>query len=118
MDYELSTSDEISIGWRFSTIPGTLVCEAVDSRTAAPVGVVYYRVNDTDKRIEVLRANVIGWARRKGIRSRINDWLLDAYKGYYLYSQTGTDDGTAFMKAYGYKKLKSGAWVYRRRRRG
>lgn len=116
MSYEPIKLDQMIIQWRWSAVPGTLVCQALDERHPCPVGTVYFRLLERDTRIDILDSFVVYWARRQGVRQAINNWLITAYPGYHLYSAGGTKEGAAFMRAYGYRELKNGAWVFRHRK--
>lgn len=59
---------------------------------------------------QVFHSFVHPWARRKGVRSKIQKVLEEHFTAVFTY--TGTKDGSAWMKASGYKKLRPwGLWI-------
>ena len=112
------TEDLIEIRWRRSTVPGILVAEASHLDFHVVLGMVYYRVRQENNSIEILQSFVMDWARRNGIRSKINDALFGWYDwAKSIRSSGATKDGEKFMRAAGYKKLKNGTWIVRRKRK-
>lgn len=59
---------------------------------------------------QVFHSFVHPWARRKGVRSKIQTQLEKNYSAVFTY--TGTKDGSAWMRASGFKKLRPwGLWI-------
>lgn len=115
---KLSSSESLfEVKWRRSTMPAVFVAEATHADYRTPIGTVYFCF-DGDEALVVLNTFVMAVFRRNGIRTRINDKLFEWYpKVKRITSPADTKDGAAFMKAYGYKKMKDGSWVMRRPRR-
>lgn len=81
-----------------------------------PLGVVIVRVHNTsvtgksvNTYAEVLISHVISWARRLGIRTRINEEIMKAWPT--IVSSGATKDGKKFMEASGYKEDQLLGWV-------
>lgn len=87
------------------------------THNTAPVGVVYtilYGPGNTKKqRAEILGSYVVPWARRLGVRSRINDYLFNYLDCHTIVTQSGSrEGGKAFMQNSGYVlDEKLGIWT-------
>ena len=97
-------------------MPGVFVAEATHANYRTPIGTVYFTFVKGE--VEVPNTFVMDVFRRNGIRTRINDKLFEWYpKVKRITSPSDTKDDAAFMKAYGYKKMKDGSWIVHRSRR-
>ena len=94
-----------------SGIPGTFAVIGVHPSLTRPVVLVWYSWAFVPSVIEIQSSWVDQEMRRRGLRSRVNDFLFDSYSSDALrriVSQTGTPDGEKWMLAVGYKKFKDG----------
>jgi hypothetical protein len=74
--------------------------------TPYPVGHLWFAnfLNTYDEVVvEVYQSFVSPFARRQGVRTRLNDELFTTFKAAVLMTGDGSKDGIAFMRATGYK---------------
>ena len=89
---------------------------------SAPVGVVWTACSGCDARprtrVEVIDSHVIQWARRQGVRSRINEAIFAEYGADVIMTHEGTaKGGLAFLKHWRYQRDGvSGTWALSKRR--
>jgi len=102
-----------TVARRFSTVPGVFVYEASVEDLPCPACVVYARWSSIPGVIEILSSHTMEARRRCGLRTVINDTLVTSGDVRSIISRTGTDTGSAFMKAYGYRLgSDSRPWVF------
>lgn len=87
-----------------------------DRGFVAPLGMVW-GLPTAEKRFDVYHSYVIPWARRQGVRKRINEEIFKTYN--IIATGHGTKEGgAAFLRSQGYKYNKTlKNWYLRKRRR-
>lgn len=92
-----------------------LFCEEFVS----PVGTVYAIIsgdNQDGKSVaDITGSHVVEWARRNGVRSKINDVIFETFKVDAIITHSGTKHGKPFMEASGYVKNEIGQWMLTRK---
>ena len=96
-----------------AAVPGTFTAEVYHDHCPMPLSVVWFGFSGLDC-IQIQNSFTFEYVRRAGLRTYINEKLLESYPNRYILSGAGTESGEAWMKAAGYKKTKSG-WEYRRK---
>lgn len=115
LQLDLCWIDQVKIG--FGQV--MYVCYARES--IAPVGMVWgFGCTDRNdrSRFDVLGSFVVPFARRQGVRTLINNHIINE-DGYHVITSTGgtkEEGGEAFMRAYGYEHDEQRlTWTYVKR---
>jgi hypothetical protein len=81
---------------------GIVIYALFEPQAHSPIGFVWGHMGKGNKTVfTVLGSFVPVWARRQGVRTRINDEILK--QADVIRSAHGSPDGAAFMRATGYK---------------
>ena len=114
---ETKDGKRLQMFWMRASVPGTFLVECYADSLPAPVATVYFRFIRSGHQIDILSSNVNTAFRRQGIRSAMNDTLRHWYDDKHIVSDSATDDGKKFMKAYGYRQLKDKTWFFQARKK-
>lgn len=89
--------------------------------SASPVGFVWGFTNrnpDGVIRFETMGSSTVEWAKRRGVRTRINDALFEEFGVDVIASPGSSESGAAFMRDYGYTYDKPrSTWTITKRQR-
>lgn len=91
-----------------SGVPGTYLLCGVHSNYPAPISFISVRWSLKSSEIEVLSSFVNECYRRIGVRSKAQDFIFSSFDTCQkIVTQSGTCEGKKWMRAKGYKQLKS-----------
>lgn len=97
-------------------VPGTWSMVGTHPNWPFPVAFVWFRYSLDNKRLEVLNSFVTDGIRRNGFRTRAQSEIFKMFGDIdRIETQLGSESGTKWMEAVGYKQNKSGLWGITRR---
>ena len=122
---EIKIKVDFADSWFTWTTIGFGVTQAMlfVKQQATPIGFVwgiwFGAGNAGKERFEVTQSFTIPWARRQGVRTRINDEIFRLTQIQIITTQNGSDDGgKAFMENYGYElNQEIGLWSITKEKR-
>lgn len=112
---KLKKREGVTFLWGMSPIPGTFTANVFHEDMPMPLCVVYYNFFGNEG-IQINNSFTFEYVRRSGLRTLIHEKMLEAYPDRWILSGAGTESGTAWMKATGYKKTSLG-WEFRRKKK-
>lgn len=112
---ELKVRDGVTYQFGQSTNPGSHTLEIFHRDMPMPLCVVWFNFFGL-KGIQILNSFTFEHARRCGLRTYAHEMLIASYPERYILSGAGTESGSAWMKAVGYKQTAAG-WEFRPRRK-
>ncbi len=98
--------NELKIEYEFSTFtPGTLMLAASVKVCEFPLALVWLRplYSVSYESVYIINSFVVPEFRQCGLRSVLNDYIVEYWKTKTIISGGASKSGLAFMKSYGYK---------------